>query len=107
MVIISSQKNVILQKPSRHAVYTFLMKIYFCFCFFRMLDVPTQNGYHPSNSPLPPSSHPHSPSPNSSPPPIKKDLRPTNLKVVIPSASQQGNGGLLGIPQTQSEVSVV
>ena len=71
-----------------------------------MLDVPTQNGYHPSNSPLPPS-HPHSPSPNSSPSPIKKDLRPTNLKVVIPSASQQGNGGLLGIPQTQSEVSVV
>ena len=101
MVIISSQKNVILQKPSRHAVYTFLMKIYFC--FFRMLDVPTQNGYHPSNSPLPP----HSPSPNSSPSSIKKDLRPTNLKVVIPSASQQGNGGLLGIPQTQSEVSVV
>ena len=70
--------------------------------FFRMLDVPTQNGYHPSNSPLPPS-HPHSPSPNSSPSPIKKDLRPTNLKVVIPS--QQGNGGLLGIHQTQSEVS--
>ena len=67
-----------------------------------MLDVPSQNGYHPSNSPLPP----HSPSPNSSPSPIKKDLRPTNLKVVIPSASQQGNGGLLGIPQTQSEVSV-
>ena len=70
--------------------------------FFRMLDVPSQNGYHPSNSPLPP----HSPSPNSSPSPIKKDLRPTNLKVVIPSASQQGNGGLLGIPQTQSEVSI-
>ena len=67
-----------------------------------MLDVPSQNGYHPSNSPLPP----HSPSPNSSPSPIKKDLRPTNLKVVIPSASQQGNGGLLGIPQTQSEVSI-
>ena len=84
--------------------------------FFRMMEVQHQNGYHPAGSPLPPS---HTPSPgltNGSPSSVKnKDLRATNLKVVIPSTQsgavsqpgQAGGAGLLGISRSHEDVSAV
>lgn len=77
------------------------------------MDVQHQNGYHHSSvgSPLPPS---HTPSPgltNGSPSASSvksKDLRATNLKVVIPSTPSGGPGGpggLLGISRNHEEVS--
>jgi len=76
-----------------------------------MMDVQHQNGYHHSSvgSPLPPS---HTPSPgltNGSPSASSvksKDLRATNLKVVIPSTPSGGPGGpggLLGISRNHEE----
>lgn len=75
-----------------------------------MMEVQHQNGYHPASSPLPPS---HTPSPgltNGSPSTSvkNKDLRATNLKVVIPSTQSgasggQAGGGLLGISRSHEE----
>lgn len=68
-----------------------------------LLEIPSQNGYHPSTSPLPPS-HPHSPSPGlpssatSTPTVNKKDLSQsglrTNLRVVIPTSQPTLVGGI-------------
>ena len=74
------------------------------------MDVQHQNGYHPAGSPLPP----HTPSPgltNGSPSASvkSKDLRATNLKVVIPSTPSgpggSGGTGLLGISRNHEDVS--
>lgn len=91
--------------------------------FYRMLEVPHQNGFHPAScsSPLP-SSHTPSPglsngSPGSNPAEVKNksDFRPANLKVVIPNSGppqshqQSGSletGGLLGISRGHDDVSI-